>query len=143
MGFVLIVGQMSAELFGSVFPKCGTVTADLVKEVDAECAVILCDKCGEVNIRNALGVIFNGDSPPPLLPDGIQLISCGICAKNTVSLSSRAADSITLSLNRSIQTENGICEPLELPVKADESANVYEYMAAFAAAVLLGKICAE
>ena len=144
MGFVLTAGDFTGELFGGVFPECGLISADMVRTVDAaDCVLILRDDSPKLSIKNALGVVFNGDTPPEILPDGIQLISVGIGAKNTVSISSRAADSITLSLNRTIQTEKGVCEPLELPVAADESANVYDYMSAFAASVLMGKICGE
>ncbi len=138
MGFVLTVGDLTGDLFGGVFPACGVISADSVGTVDAaDCAVILRKSSPKINIKSALGVIFNGDTPPDVLPDGVQLISVGIGAKNTVSISSRAADSITLSLNRTIRTQNGVCEPLELPVPADENADVYDYMSAFAASLLI------
>lgn len=144
MSFVLTVGEFTDGLFGGVFPACGLISAnsaDAVKTVDAaDCAVILCGGSEKINIKNALGVIFNGDTPPENLPDGVQLISVGIGAKNTVSISSRAADSITLSLNRTIRTENGVCEPLELPVPAGENADIYGYMSAFAATLMTGGI---
>ena len=113
MGFVLTVGDFTGGLFGDVFPACGLISAEGEVTIDAaDCAVILCKSSPKINIKNALGVIFNGDTPPENLPDGVQLISVGIGAKNTVSISSRAADSITLSLNRTIHTESGVCEPL-------------------------------
>ena len=137
MGFVLTVGDLSEGLIGGIFPACGMISAERVGTVDAaDCAVILRENSPEISIKNALGVIFNGDTPPDALPDGVQLISVGIDAENTVSISSRAADSITLSLNRTIHTEKGVCEPLELPVPADENADVYDYMSAFAATLL-------
>ncbi len=139
LGFVLTAGDFADGLFGEVFPDCGLISADSVKTVDAaDCAVILCKSSPKINIKNALGVIFNGDTPPESLPDGVQLISVGIGAKNTVSISSRASDSITLSLNRTIHTEKGVCEPLEFPVPADENADIYEYMSAFAATLMMG-----
>ncbi|MDE7192926.1 MAG: hypothetical protein K2O14_03045 [Oscillospiraceae bacterium] len=138
MGFVLTVGDLSEGLIGGIFPVCGMISAEHVGTVDAaDCAVILRENSPGISIKNALGVIFNGDTPPEALPDGVQLISVGIGAKNTVSISSRAADSITLSLNRTIRTENGVCEPLELPVPAAENADVYDYMSAFAASLLV------
>lgn len=137
MGFVLTVGDFSEGLIGGVFPACGVISADNVKTVDAaDCAVVLRGNSPKISVKSALGVIFNGDTPPDTLPDGVQLISVGIGAKNTVSISSRAADSITLSLNRTIHTERGVCEPLELPVPAAEDADVYDYMSAFAATLL-------
>lgn len=139
LGFVLTVGNFTYGLFGEIFPACGLISADGAVTVDAaDCVVILCKSSPKIKIQNALGVIFNGDTPPENLPDGVQLISVGIGAKNTVSISSRAADSITLSLNRTIHTENGICEPLELPVPADENADIYGYMSAFAASLMMG-----
>lgn len=138
MGFVLTVGELTSGLFGEVFPRCGAISAESVTTVDAaDCAVILRGDPRSIDIKNALGVIFNGDTPPDVLPEGIQLISVGIGAKNTVSISSRAADSITLSLNRTIRTQNGVCEPLELPVPADENADIYDYMSAFAATLMI------
>ena len=109
LGFVLTVGDFTGGLFGDVFPACGLISAEGEVTIDAaDCAVILCKSSPKINIKNALGVIFNGDTPPENLPDGVQLISVGIGAKNTVSISSRAADSITLSLNRTIHTESGV-----------------------------------
>ena len=138
LGFVLTVGDFTGGLFGDVFPACGLISAEGEVTIDAaDCAVILCKSSPKINIKNALGVIFNGDTPPENLPDGVQLISVGIGAKNTVSISSRAADSITLSLNRTIHTESGVCEPLELPVPASENADIYGYMSAFAATLMM------
>ncbi len=139
MGFVFFDGNCRAyELFGTAFPECPFV-AGCVKSVISvpDCITVLSDSRTEIEIKSALAVIFPSDVPVDL-PNGIQLISCGAGDKNAVSFSSRTAESITLSLNRAVHTINGICEPLEYPVNMPIPIGEFDYMAAFAAAVLLG-----
>ena len=143
-GFVLISGKSAAaELFGSALPDCGVVFAEKAIIADCpDCAVIVGEN-GEIPIvKRAAGVIINGDSGG-LLPterlSGVQLITCGRCAKNTVCVTSNDGETLTLALNRGITTLRGFCEPMELPVKRT-AASEYDCMAAFAAAVLLGRL---
>ncbi len=143
-GFVLISGKSAAaELFGSALPDCGVVSAEKAIIADCpDCAVIVGEN-GEIPIvKRAAGVIINGDNGG-LLPterlSGVQLITCGRCAKNTVCVTSNDGETLTLALNRGITTLRGFCEPMELPVKRT-AASEYDCMAAFAAAVLLGRL---
>ena len=69
---------------------------------------------------------------------GTAVISCGMSGRNTVSITSCTNESITLSLNRSIMTLAGICEPFELPIRRLRGTTNHDCMAAFAAAVLQG-----
>lgn len=144
-GFVLISGNSAAgELFGSALPECAVVSADNAILVDCpDCAVII-GEGGEIPlIKRAAGVVICGDSGG-ILPterlEGIQLITCGRCGKNTVYVTSNSGEKLTLALNRGVTTLCGFCEPMELPVSAPPSATEYDCMAAFAAAVLLGKV---
>lgn len=155
-GFVLISGKSAAaQLFGSALPECGVVYAEKVVAADCpDCAVIVGEN-GEIpTVKRAAGMIINGDSGETLpnltnLPNqtnlpterlsGVQIITCGRCAKNTVCVTSNDGETLTLALNRGITTLRGFCEPMELPVKRT-AASEYDCMAAFAAAVLLGRL---
>lgn len=70
--------------------------------------------------------------------NGIAVISCGMSGRNTVSMTSCSGDTMILSLNRSVMTLKGLCEPFEQPVRRLPDTSDYDCMAAFAAAVLLG-----
>lgn len=107
-------------------------------EIDCDEAVVIVGRDGEARVRSALGVIVDGERFSGRLPRGIQLITCGISPKNTVCVTSRTDEKITLSLNRTIRTQSGICEPLEQPVDAVAGDDEYDIMAAFAAKLLLG-----
>ena len=111
--------------------------------IDCGEAAVIVGRDGDVSVRCALGVIVDGERFSGNLPRGVQLITCGISPKNTVSVTSRTDDKITLSLNRTIRTQKGgICEPLEQPVDlknpAGSTEDEYDIMAAFAAKLLLG-----
>ena len=141
MGIVIISGECGATgLFGKIFPEVGSISVghDAVIRA-ADCAVIV-GKNGSARVESALGVIISGDDPPENIPSDIQLITCGSGAKNTVSFSSSTETELTLSLNRSMNTSAGICDPMELPVPKTVGFDEYDHMAAFAAAVLLGII---
>ena len=69
---------------------------------------------------------------------GTAVISCGMSGRNTVSMTSRSGDAMTLSLNRSVMTLKGLCEPFEQPICRLTGTSDYDCMAAFAAAMLLG-----
>lgn len=135
MCLTVVVGESGAEKFIGERPviKSGGFTS-----VDCEFAAVIAGKGAELEIKSALGVIVDGDNFRQKIPRGIQLITCGISSKNTVSITSRTADKLTLSLNRGIRTVSGICEPLEQPVDVPEGADEFDVMAAFAARVLFG-----
>lgn len=105
--------------------------------IDCPSAAVILGNGSRPEIRSALGVIVDGDDPDAHLPRSVQLITCGVSPKNTVCITSRTPEKLTLSLNRSIRTASGVCEPLELPVDFRGSFSEYELMAAFAARLLL------
>ena len=131
---LVLIGESCAEKLLSGYPF---VAARDFAAVDNENAVVILGKNARCEINSALSVIVNGDEPFAYLPRHVQLISCGVSPKNTVSITSRTPEKLTLSLNRSIHTASGFCEPLELPVNVPESISEYDIMAAFAAKLLL------
>lgn len=135
MSLVCIVGD--GEFDNDELSGYSVVKADGNTEIDCENAAVIVGRNASVNIKNALGVIVDGENFSGRIPHGIQLITCGISPKNTVSVTSRTDDKITLSLNRAIHTADGVCEPLEQPVSVSGALNEYDVMAAFAARLLL------
>ena len=136
MSLVCIVGDN--EFDKDQISGFSVVRADGSADIDCENAAVIVGRNASVNVKNALGVIVDGESFSGQIPHGIQLITCGISPKNTVSITSRTDDKITLSLNRAIRTAEGVCEPLEQPVSLnDPNPDEYDIMAAFAARLLL------
>ena len=134
MGTVVIIGESRAEELLSEFPIVKTKDFASVKCTDA---VVIMGKNARAEVTSALGVIVDGDEPAADLPRFVQVIACGVSPKNTVSVTSRTTDKITLSLNRSVQTADGVCEPLEQPMPDNGDVSEYDLMAAFAAKILL------
>lgn len=131
---LLIVGESRSDEYLGELPA---VKAERSARVNCEFAAVIAGKNAGLEISAALGVIVD-ETFAGKIPRGIQLITCGISPKNTVSITSRTAEKLTLSLNRSIRTLSGkLCEPLELPVAVPENADEYDVMAAFAAKLLL------
>lgn len=130
---LVLIGELAAEKLLSDYP---IVKASAFASVDNENAVVILGKNARCEINSALSVIVNGDEPFDALPRRVQLISCGVSPKNTVSITSRTPEKLTLSLNRSIRTPSGVCEPLELPVSILDGVSEYDIMAAFAAKLL-------
>lgn len=137
MGLIVIVGKCRAE---NLPEDASVIKADSCELIDCESAAVILGAGARAEIRSALGVIVDGDEPADDLPRGVQLITCGVSPKNTVSITSRTPDKITLSLNRSIRTQSGVIEPLEQPVPANSSISEYELMASFAAKLLTGPL---
>lgn len=135
MSLVCIVGDGGFDK--DRLSEFSVVRADGSADIDCENAAVIVGRNASLNVKKALGVIVDGDSFNGQIPHGIQLITCGISPKNTVSITSRTDDKITLSLNRAIRTAAGICEPLEQPVPLDKPLDEYDIMAAFAAKLLL------
>ena len=121
-------------LFGGVFPKRGYICAENFAVINDPRAVVIVENGADAEIKAALCVIADGDGFCAF-PDGIRLVTCGVNPKNTVSFTSRSENSITLSLNRAIHTENGVIEPLEYPAKLLRGYSEFDYMAAFAASL--------
>ena len=134
MGTVVIVGESRAEELLNELPIIKARDFASVKCADA---VVIMGKNARAEVTSALGVIVDGDEPAADLPRFVQVIACGVSPKNTVSVTSRTTDKITLSLNRSVQTADGVCEPLEQPIPDNGNVSEYDLMAAFAAKILL------
>ncbi len=109
-------------------------------KIYSENAVVILGKDGCAEIERAFSVIINGDEPPYPVPCGVQVITIGQSPKNTVSVTSRTPELLTLSLNRAVNTLKGTVEPLELPLRVPETTDEIGCMAAFAAGILLGEI---
>ena len=106
----------------------------------AECAVIVCEGAEIPHVIRAAGIMINGDSAeaiPAERVSGVQLITCGRGVKNTVSVTSDDGETLTLALNRAVETLSGVCEPMELPVRRRGRSD-FMCMAQFAAEILLG-----
>lgn len=138
------------------------IFADNITFVDCpECVVILNEDSDLPEIKNAAGIIIDGDCGKALPVErlsGIQLITCGRCGKNTVCITSDSGETVTLALNRAVETisdlcnrsvpeagcnrcdRNVRCEPFEYPVKRQPGASDFGCMAAFAAEILLQQI---
>lgn len=139
---LIITGDTNAGgLFGRAFPAVELICARGNVEVNAKNSVVIA-KNSRPAVVSALGVITEENAELDI-PRGIQLIDCGNSQKNTVSITSRTADKITLALNRAVKTENGMCEPLELPIPFFDGFSEFDYMSAFAAALLQGNIIQE
>ena len=141
---VIIVGEnaeksrcKAEKLFGGIFPEREIVVTEKLAVINAPSGVVILEKNAAVEIKAALGIIADEDGCFGEFPRGVQLITCGINPKNTVSFTSRSNDKITLSLNRSIRTKSGIAQPLELPADLVDGLTEFDYMAAFAASLLL------
>ena len=141
---VIIVGKnaeksrlKAGKLFGRIFPEQELVIAQNRAVINAPSAAVIVEKNAAAEIKSALGIIADEDGCFRDFPRGVQLITCGVNQKNTVSFTSRSNDKITLSLNRAIHTKNGIAEPLELPTDFLDGLTEFDYMAAFAASLLL------
>ena len=127
----------AGKLFGRIFPEEEFVVAQKRAVINSPSAVVIVEKNASAEIKSALGIIADEDGCFGEFPRGVQLITCGVNPKNTVSFTSRSNDKITLSLNRSIRTKNGIVQPLELPADYLDGLSEFDYMAAFAASLLL------
>ena len=134
MGIVVIVGESRAD---ELLEEFSIIKANEFAKINCKDAVVIMGKNGRADVISALGVVVDGDEPAADLPRFVQVIACGVSPKNTVSVTSRTSDKITLSLNRSVQTANGVCEPLELPTADNGNVSEYDLMATFAARILL------
>ncbi len=144
MDTVIAVGKVniSGLLSGELFPACEVVSTESIRAVQARNSVVVLGEGAVISERiDALAVVIDADAE--MIPEslcGNAVITCGIGSRNTVSVTSKTADMITLSLNRAVHTLKGLCEPMELPVPLHEEHSDFDYMAAFAASVLSGKV---
>ena len=144
MNIVTVVGQSDIlPLFDeNVLPHCGIICAPALTQLEAKEAVLVIGEGAVLPEKlSVLAAVVDNDSGfNASLLNGTAVVTCGLGSRNTVSITSKTAEYVTLSLNRSIQTLKGICEPMELPLPVREDVDDYAYMAAFAASVLLGNI---
>lgn len=144
MKTIIITGKVS--LFAltetGLLPRVSLIEADALRTLNAPEAVLIAGEDAMLPAElNVLAAVVNADSGFDVRRlSGTPVITCGMGGKNTVSVTSRTAEQMTLSLNRSVRTLRGVCEPLELPLPLCAGAEDFSYMAAFAAAVLLGYI---
>lgn len=145
MSFAAAVGKVniSGLLDGEVFPCCDVLHSRMLWGISAEDSVLVIGKgaqLGSEPIKVLAAVVSSDEGFDAELLRGNSVITCGLSGRNTVSVTSKTADTITLSLNRSITTLRGLCEPLELPVPLSAEFGDYDYMAAFAVSLLMGSI---
>lgn len=134
MKTVVIAGECESARFLSGFSIINIAGSG---KVNASGAAVIIGKGANIGIENALAVIVDADSFSQKLSPGIPIITCGMSPKNTISVTSRTPERLTLSLNRAVNTVSGVCEPLEYPVRIPKNAREYDIMAAFAAKLLL------
>lgn len=137
MGTVVAVGKVN---ISALLPCCGIVCCEGVTSINSDRAVLVVGEGAQLpEGMSVFAAIVDADASVQLdALHGIAVITCGLSGRNTVSITSRTADRITLSLNRAIHTQRGLCEPMELPVPLREGCLDFDYMAAFAAAVVFG-----
>lgn len=144
MNTVVALGNVNiAELLsGGIFPACAVVRAGRVSAVTgAQCFIAAGSGARLPDKLSALAVAVDFDSGVTAAGlCGNSIITCGLGGKNTVSVTSKTTEQITLSLNRALRTLSGLCEPLELPVPLYGGFSDFDYMAAFAASVVFGQI---
>ena len=70
---------------------------------------------------------------------GLEAITCGLSAKDTLTLSSTGVDSTVLNLQRSVPCFDGsVAEPQEIPLRAQVDTDSFTLMAASALFILSG-----
>ncbi|MBQ8171157.1 MAG: hypothetical protein IJZ95_04110 [Oscillospiraceae bacterium] len=120
---------------------CPMMAADNITQLYADRSVLVLGRGAKLPEKLSVFAVV-ADADEGINTEGLKgsaVVTCGMGSRNTVSVSSRTAERITLALNRSIPTLNGACDPMELPVSLREGISDYEYMAAFAALLLLDK----
>ncbi len=133
MGIVCVVGNGSA---GELLCDLPVIETGSFAEISCPDAVIIAGQDSRIRVNSALAVIVD-ENYGGELPQGVQLVTCGISPKNTVSVTSRTEDKLTLALNRSLKTLGGVAEPMEIPVPVKKGFAEYDLMAEFAARLLI------
>ncbi|MGN0687214.1 MAG: hypothetical protein ACI4KA_03810 [Oscillospiraceae bacterium] len=130
-------------LDGTILPGCNIICAEKLSEISADDVPLVIGENAVLPDRlSVLAAVVNCDVYFDLSAlKGTAVICCGHSCKNTVSVTSKTSEFITLSLNRSIHTLKGLCDPLEMPLPLLQTVtDDYDYMAAFAASIILGNI---
>ena len=139
---VIILGNCNAAAYFSegIFPCEDVISAGQLTALDSPNSVLIIGENAplpeKLNVFAAAADADAGFNVSAL--KGIAVLTYGISGRNTISLTSRTPERVTLSLNRSIMTLRGICEPFELPLPLLANTTAHDCMAAFAAAVALG-----
>ncbi len=122
-------------------PPCGVIAAGSYSAVHAEHSVLVLGSGARLPEKlSVFAVVADADEGFDIsCLKGVAVITCGMGSRNTVSVTSKTTERITISLNRGIHTMNGLCEPLELPLPLAEGTSDFGYMAAFAALLLCGR----
>lgn len=138
---IITVGNVSlAGVLGEV-PTCGVIAAESYSAVRAENSVLVLGSGASLPEKlSVFAVVADADEGfDASALRGVAVITCGMGSRNTVSVTSKTSERITISLNRGIHTLKGLCEPLELPLPLSEDTSDFGYMAAFAALLLCGR----
>ncbi len=121
----------------------GIISAEKLTDAEDESCVLVLGKDAVINAErmSIFAAVVNADEDFPAdALKGIPVITCGMGRCNTVSVTSRTSEMITVSLNRTISSMSGVCEPQELPLPLISGADEYDHMAAFALLLLLGRL---
>lgn len=99
-----------------------------IEPVKGHRAVAVLDSCNEKLI-------------PLVASTGLPAVTCGLSARDTITLSSIGSESAVIDLQRSINCFNGsIAEPQEIPVYLGASVDSFALMAAASIYILSGKV---
>lgn len=96
-----------------------------------------------VGARQVVAVVNSGNESlgPAVSSTGFPAVTCGLFAKDTLTLSSITADSAVLDVRRSIQCLDGTAvEPQEIPVRTTGRVDSFTLMAAAAVMMLTGHL---
>ena len=78
---------------------------------------------------------------PIVASTGIPAITCGLSARDTITLSSIRTDSAVIDLQRSVTCfDNSIVEPQDIPVNLEKPVDSFALMAVASVCILTGKI---
>lgn len=95
-------------------------------KADAEQTVVIVDSCDEAQLRQVSGW-------------GLPAVTCGLGARDTITLSSMRGDSAVINLQRSITCFDGsVAEPQEFPIRLSAPTDHYLLMAVASIYILTG-----
>lgn len=126
-------------LRGAGVPEYLVIGCSGLKSVAAQpCILVLTETTLRIpSVPGGSAVLVLGRSGCGEFSVSVQLISCGLGAKDTVTLSSLEDKRPMLSVQRPMTTLSGtVIEPMELPLPRDEGTDLFDLLAA-AAIVLL------
>ena len=102
MGYVTVIGRTGIHLvLGTLLPRCGIISTEMLSFAsDNECIIVLGGNADIISDRNSVfAAVVNSDAGFPAEKlKGIPVITCGMGGHNTVSVTSRTLEKITVSL---------------------------------------------